>query len=356
MKLLFEAFRSAAAQPVASSVVALIVAGVCAVILSTTGQTVKAEQDVLSRIDDAGTRSIIITDISGTAAITSAAVDRLNQLEGVEWAIGLGPARDVRSAGNPGGNPAAIRTFYGYLPSQVDTTAEAEPGQVITGPDAQQTLGFIAPYGGVIGETDYAVVGGFVARDPLAFLSRSLLLATDDAGVLRSLHILVTEPSFVGSVTDAALTLIAAQDPISVGVETSQTLADVRAAVQGELGRYGRQLVTLTLTAGLVLTALAVYSAVTSRRRDFGRRRALGASRSYIIELVATQTVLPAFTGAILGISVTAIILTATTGVTSDPTFAFAIGLLAILTAVIAAIPPAVVAAYRDPVRVLRVP
>jgi putative ABC transport system permease protein len=77
---------------VASTITVIIVAAVCGVILSTTGQTIQAEQAVLARIDDAGTRSIVVSDTEGRAQITPDAVTRIAGLSGVEWVIGLGPA------------------------------------------------------------------------------------------------------------------------------------------------------------------------------------------------------------------------------------------------------------------------
>ena len=357
MKLVIEAFRSAVTAPVSSIVTALIIGGVCAAILSTTGQTVQAEQQVLGQIDAAGTRSIVISDAQGTAGMTSQSVERISQLSGIEWVIGLGPAFDVRPAANPGGDPVAVRTVHGDLPPQVSATLPPV-GRAIAGTAAIGTLGFKTPYGGVSGDRgDLAVSGMFAAREPLAFLDRSILTAptkTDDA--VRTSQILVTDSRLVAQTADAALSVLAPENPTSVAVETSETLASVRAAVQGELGRSGRQLVTLVLTAGLVLTALNVYGTVTSRRRDFGRRRALGASRPTIIGLIAAQTTITAIFGAALGTAVTSIVLIETTGEPPDARFAVAIAALATIAALVAAIPPGLVAAYRDPVRILRVP
>lgn len=356
MKLVAEAVRSALSQPVASAVVALIIGGVCAAILSTTGQTVAAEQEVLARIDEAGTRSIVITDTGGSG-IASDAVARIERIAGVEWTIGLGPATDVRTVGNPGGPPAAVRQLYGNLPPQVVTdTARLAAGEAIVGAQAQKTLGMIEPFGGVSGNTTFAVVGGFAAADPLRFLNTGLLAGGEDVGTLRSIHVLVADPSLVAPVSRAALMVLAAEDPTGIAVETSQTLAEVRAAVQGELGRFGRQIVSLVLTAGLVLTALSVYGAVTSRRKDFGRRRALGASRGFIVLLVATQTGIAAVVGGVLGTTISVLVLANTTDTLPDPAFSVAVIILAVLAAIGASIPSAVVAAYRDPVRVLRVP
>lgn len=357
MKLIGEAVRSAISQPVVSAVGALIIGGVCAAILFTTGQTVAAEQEVLARIDEAGTRSIVITDATGGSGLTPSAVSRIEQIDGVEWAIGFGPATDVRAVGNPGGQPAAVRRLYGELPPQLGAyTANLSAEEALVGVLAQKTLGMLAPYGGVAGNTTLVVVGGFSATDPLQFLNSSLVAGADETGNLRSIHILVTEPRLVVPVSQAALSVLAAEDPTGIAVESSQTLAEVRAAVQGELGRFGRQIVTLVLGAGLVLTALSVYAAVTSRRKDFGRRRALGASRSFIVLLVGCQTGVAAVTGGVLGTTISVLVLANTTGTVPDPAFSVAIIVLAVLAAIAASIPSAVVAAFRDPVRVLRVP
>lgn len=359
MKLVIESARTALAQPVSSIVTALIVAGVVAAILSTTGQTVQAERQVLSQIDAAGTRSIVISDTKGTAGISPDAVDRISRLSGVQWVIGLGPATDVRPAANPGGDPAAMRALYGTIPPQLDIPSGIPPaGQAVIGPDAQTTLGLLLPVGGTItNDSSVAVVGGFKATDPLTFLNRGLLTGPGPSDTqLRAIYILVTAPDEVASVADAAYLVLAPSDLSSVGIQTSETLAQVRAAVQGELGRYGRNLVTLVLAAGLVLTGLNVYGTVTTRRRDFGRRRALGATRPTIIGLIATQTALTALVGALTGTVATWLILTRATGTPPDPTFTLAIDILAVVTTTIAAIPPATIAAYRDPVRILRVP
>ena len=132
--------------------------------------------------------------------------------------------------------------------------------------------------------------------------------------------------------------------------------SNIRAAVQGELGQYGRQLITLVLAAGLVLVGLNIYGTINNRRRDLGRRRALGASRPTIIGLITSQTTLTALTGAAIGSLATNILLTRITGNAPPLPFTIAIITLATLTATLAALPPATIAAHRDPVHVLRVP
>lgn len=361
--LIGEALRVAWSQPATTIVTLLLTGAVAGVILGTTGQTVQAEQQVLARIDDAGTRSIIITDTEGRAGLTPAAIGRIGALSGVEWVVGFGPATDSRNAAlGRAGRPAAVRTLYGGLPDVVVSDPwDQRPGTALVGVDAKTTLGLRLPVGGltITDDTQLGVVGAFTASEPLIFLNRSLLAAPDPAHpypVVRSIHILTLRPDDVSTVTDAALTVLGAEDLTSIGVQTSEAFADVRAAVAGELGRYGRQLVTIILAVGLLLVGLNLYGAVTTRRRDFGRRRALGATRPTIINLIAIQTAVLSLVGAALGAAVATTLVWQWTDLPPDWTFTAAIITLTTLAGTAAALPPAVIAAYRDPLTVLRVP
>lgn len=361
--LLSEAWHIARSLPVTTGVTVLIVAAVCGFILSTTGQTIRAEQDVLGRIDEAGTRLVSVIDDQGTGGLTPDAVDRINRLSSVQWVIGLGYAADVKNTAiGDGGEPAAIRYWWGELPDEVGINGRLpQPGEALIGRDAQTILGFDRPVGSVdLGDIQFPVVGGFTATDTLATLNTGLLAKSGieeaEAVRLRSIHVLATTPAQVEPLTTAISGLLGAEDPTSIRFETSQTLADVRAAVAGELGRYSRQLILAALGVGLVLVTLVVYGSVTLRRQDFGRRRALGATRTTITTLIAVQNTLVGVFGAVLGVVVGALIVLRLTGGPPDIRFAAAIVILAALTVVVATIPPAMIAAYRDPVRVLRVP
>lgn len=57
-----EATRTATAQRVSSAMVAVLCAAICAVTLLTVGRTASAEEAVLARLDDAGSRLLVITD------------------------------------------------------------------------------------------------------------------------------------------------------------------------------------------------------------------------------------------------------------------------------------------------------
>jgi len=105
-----------------------------------------------------------------------------------------------------------------------------------------------------------------------------------------------------------------------------------------------------------ILVWLNVYGSITTARRDCGRRRALGASRPDIITLVAVQTVTIAIGGTVAGSIAGGGIIWRLTSAPPELAFTVAIAVLATLTAGIAAVLPAMVAAWRDPVSILRVP
>lgn len=355
MKVVVEGFRSAVTQPVSSAIVMLIIAAACATVLATTGRSVSAEAQVLAQIDRAGTRSIVVTSDTG---IDPTALERVQRLSGIEWAIGVGRAADTRNSGNPGSNPAAVRALFGDAPSQLHfDSRQPGPGEVVVGGEAQRELGMIYPMGGVSGGADqFAVIGSFHTVEPIAFLNRTLLRQPSAGDDIWAIYIVVSTPEMVRPVASAVVMSLALEDPGSAEIQTSEVLVEVRTAVRGELGRFGRDLVTQVLGAALVLTALAVYGGVNNRRRDFGRRRALGSARSGILILVATQTMAASMTGALLGSATTAAVLWQASGQLPDLRFTVSVVVLAVTAAQVAAVPPALVAAYRDPVRVLRVP
>ncbi|MEX2652252.1 MAG: FtsX-like permease family protein [Acidimicrobiia bacterium] len=362
-ELISEAWRIAISLPVVTAITVLIVGSISGFIVATTGQTVRAEQDVLSRIDEAGTRLVSATDDQGTGNIPPEAIDRVGRLSSVTWVIGFGYAADGRnSVIGPSGAPVAIRYWWGALPPEVEINGRPpQPGEALIGSEAQATLGLEVPIGSVdIGDTQLPIVGGFTASDALASLNTSILarptVEESASAALRSVHALATTPAQVEPLTSALASLLGAQDARAIRFETSQTLAEVRAAVAGELGRFSRRLVLTALGVGLILVALVVYSSVTLRRQDFGRRRALGASRSTIVALVAVQNAMVALGGAVLGCIAGVLVVLNLTGGLPDVEFTVAVGILTVATVVAGTALPAMIAAYRNPVKVLRIP
>lgn len=99
-----------------------------------------------------------------------------------------------------------------------------------------------------------------------------------------------------------------------------------------------------------------VFTGTIAGRRDFGRRRALGASQRQLTILVMLTTLWPALIGAVVGTALGTAYLGSLLGHFSDWRFPVSVGVLTVIALVLSSAPPAAVAATRDPLRVLRVP
>ena len=135
--------------------------------------------------------------------------------------------------------------------------------------------------------------------------------------------------------------------------ESPTALADLQRAVGGDLGGYRRALLLVVQATGGFLVAVVVLAEVLLRRRDLGRRRALGASRPGLLLLVVARTAVAATPGVVVGSALGTL---AAHAWAQPPPLAFAAGtgLLTMFAAMLAATPPALLAAWRDPVAVLR--
>lgn len=359
--LIAESVRIARAQLMSTVITGVIVAGAVIAVLVTTGQTVLAESQVLNQIDAVGTRHIVITDGRQQAGIPASAVNRIAQLTQVDWVVGVGYAIDMKaSAVGQGATPIPIRTIFGGLPATIRGPADPPTiNEVLLSRKAVSDSGLRYGIGSLDrGLNQFDAVGTFEAKEPLSLLNDGGLIVaspTTSEPVAR-IHVVAARSEEVDQTAMAVLEVLGAQDPSQLTVETSRTLAQVRAAVAGELGRYSRRLVLGVLSGVLVLNGLVVYTMVTLQRQDFGRRRALGATRGTTVALVITQYALTATAGATIGCLLGTLGLRLATGEVPDAGFVLATAILAVLATSLAALPPALVASLRDPVKALRVP
>ena len=178
----------------------------------------------------------------------------------------------------------------------------------------------------------------------------------DRQAPLALVVVLAASPPEVAVVEATVRSLLVDTEPDTVTVETSAELAAIRTAVSGELGSHARSTVLGILAIAALLVAVNLFSLVTMRRRDFGRRRGLGATRSLITGLLVCQVTLLAAVGAVIGTVGTVGFLVATGNPLPGGRFTVALLLASVLTAALAAIPPAALAARRDPLHELRVP
>lgn len=366
--VLAEAWRSVRSQPVTSVVVAALFGAVCLAVLLTSGRAVAAEEDVLASIDAAGTRAIVVR-APADSPLPASTVDLLDQVQEIEEVTGLGPLVDARNLSVPGGPGVPVRPGYGTIGGRL--LAGERPHEDVTSTwasdRATRELGLLDRTGSAVSSAGggLSVTAGLTVPDHLALAEPLLLIPSsvpgrpsgrDPLAPLTLLVVVTDRPQDVEPVADLVHELVRDDATGQVTVETSQELAEIRAAVSGELGEYGRSTILGVLALGIVLLGTALLAQMNSRRKDFGRRRALGASQSLIVALVLTQVALPALIGIVLGTAAALGWLTLQDQPVPGPAFTTAVSTAALLSVLLAAVVPALIAARRDPLHELRVP
>ncbi|MDR1851784.1 MAG: ABC transporter permease [Propionibacteriaceae bacterium] len=355
-----ESLKAALARPIPIITAAIVTALVCVTVLLTTGRAVRAEQDVVSRLDDMGTLLIAVSDNNGAAEISSHSVTAVSSLEGVAWAFALGPAQDGHNANIPAdGTGVAERPFYGDLRRLV-TLEEGRwpgPGEGMASVKAAQKLGLADGVGGMSLTTgDVPIVGVFSANPNLKSLSETVLAMPEGEGKVLYLYAEAASAGAVGTVVEDIPKVLTAKAPDSVQVESPEALLRARETISSDLSSSSRQLMLGSLGLGLILVMVTMMAAVTDRKNDFGRRRALGATRSAIVVMVLAQAALAGVLGAALGVGAGMAVNQAMGSAQSTPGFMAGLAILAVASVLVASLPPALIAANRDPVRILRVP
>lgn len=359
-----EAFRNAAAHRGTTIVLALVSAAMVITTLLTAGRSAAAERDVLESVEQAKPRLITVTVAEPSPGIDSAGIERLHHLAGTEWTLALGPARDTRSTATGIRGNIAARDLLTPLPPEVTLTHGRlpGPGEAIIGPGPQQRLQLIQPAGAVdTGTSTSPIVGAFTSTGAIDDLERLILTqpatspTTQTATYSTLLYVLATHATDVPALADQ-IRALAGVEPDLLTIDTSPELIQLQSVLTGQLGALSRQMALGALLVGLVLVALTMTLALNSRRRDYGRRRALGASRSALLSLTLLEAAAAVAAGTLLGAITGTLIVTQLTGTTPPPLFITAAATLTLITGTTAAIPPAWLAAIRDPMLILRVP
>lgn len=358
-QLLREAVATVRTSRVPSALVALLTAVMCASTLATVGRTVSAEREVQARMDAAGSKVIVLRDTQNKALLPPAVVDATAHLSVTDRAVGLSvPVDVVNGAIGPGSTPVPSWRVIGDL-SAVATLEHGRwprPGEALVSQPARSLLGLTDGYGWVTsGSEDVAVVGTFAARAPFDTLAGGVVIAATPSDVASSMHVVARTAADAQQVESLSISLVNAPSVQDLGIESPVSLAQLQQQVGRDLGSVSRSLVLGVLGGGALLTAIVVLADVLVRRKDLGRRRALGATRATIIALVMLRTAIPALLGAGVGAAV-GLYLANTLNARPGATFAASIMVLSTLAAISSSAVPAMYAAHRDPVEVLRTP
>ncbi len=88
---------------------------------------------------------------------------------------------------------------------------------------------------------------------------------------------------------------------------TQPTDFEFETAYRGESAMFGALYVVISLAVvvGFIVIFQAMYTAVLERTREIGILKSLGASQTYIVDLVLRETAFLSIVGIVLGIAVT---------------------------------------------------
>ncbi len=356
-KVASESARMCRAQPITTALIVIVAAVTSLGVLATTGRTVVAEQQLLSALDDTGARTVEVRSVDGIAAIPPAAVARVAAISGVEWVIGLSRPTDLRSTASPDLRAPSIRVV-GESPALAVPPQWSQPALFVS-PISGARIGLTAGAGSVgtpFGQS-LTVYGTFTGTPPLEDMNQFIVVKDDNApDLLDRLVLEVTDIGVVNSVSSAIPHALGTAATAGSTVAEPQALLDARQVVEGKIGSWGRQVVLGALYGALILCSLTVFTGVAARRRDFGRRRVLGASRGQLVALVVVQSLWAALAGLAVGTPIGLAVLTLSVGTLPRWGFPTGIAIFTLGAIAIASLPPAIIAAYRDPIRALRVP
>ncbi|WP_372984957.1 ABC transporter permease [Microbacterium sp.] len=337
-----------------------MVAGMCLSVLMTTGRTVGVEQAVLESIDDAGSRAIVVR-AQPLAGLTTDLLFRLSSVRGIEWAGAFSSAVDYSNAAITNGPVVPVRSVFSLrlrtigLPEEIGHEPVAyASAEALELAQVEGTLAYLRAVDG----TQIPVVDSFDVPEFLSLVQPAVLVPErpESGSPIGLLVVVVSDPTLIEPVTTIVKEMLGDVNPDQLTVETSAEFAKLRAVVRSELGWSGRSLVFLILGLTAFLVAAVQYGSVLMKRRDYGRRRALGASRRLVAALVMGQALLQSAVGAAVGCAVSFAVLHAIDDPQPPATFYAGVGILSVVTGVLAAIIPAAFASRRDPLKELRIP
>lgn len=351
--LLAESVQMAVSSRVISSVIAILACAVPLGVSGLAGLAIDSQASILAAVDSAGARLIEVSTTSGEAVLPATAVSRIANLSGVAWTLGLGPVQDVRNT--LGSGPAPLRAIRS-VGAPVALGTASIPNGVFVSADSVKRVGLAGAYGAVFPGSQ-PVVGWFAASEPLGWLNAYLLVpSTDDSVAMERILVFVDDSDWINSTATSIRNLIGTRAASEATVGTSEALLAAKAAVNDEIVRSARRLVTVVLVAGMIMACIVVFSGTVGSRRDFGRRRALGATRGQLTLLVMAATLWPTLAGALAGTFAGWAYVGLQLSRPADPRFPVAVGVLTVIGLTAASALPALHAATRDPLRVLRVP
>ncbi|MFV0307948.1 MAG: FtsX-like permease family protein [Desertimonas sp.] len=357
--MLREGVRDWAAQRRMVLLVGTVSAVLVALLLALQGSLMRQRQDQVDVLQSPAVRTLMVTYRGGGFAPFFVRV--LGELDGVEYVVGLGAGEDVRSAVLDGRDPVVLRhaVTVGWADDVLAPADDARPADAaISIGGAVDRLGFRQGVGAVelANGLQRNVTGNVPAPRGFPVGGPALLVPASAGDRLDTVVVRVTSTTYLPIVRSVVLGAATGRVGDEIQVSESESLAAATDRLTS-LGAAQDRSLKLGAIAIAVATngAIGVY-VVTTRRRDLGRKRALGASSTQLLAMTVAGHATVTLLGSLVGL-VAAVVIGSRAGsappslslVTAATAASTGAGLLGIL-------PPALVAASRSPLSELRRP
>lgn len=356
VELLAESWRAFRSSPVAALLIALLTAGMGAITMASAGSSAATYDSISNSLTAPEARTFKLTD-GEQQVLGTTVVETVRSLSSVERALAMTTPQDV-VAGNLGqdSTPVPLTHISGDVEGALALTAGRMPGphEVIIGPGALEALRLVDGVGYVESSAgqQWAVVGTFTARPPFTDLN-TYAISTDRADAYARLHVVARNLETLAGMERNVSDVVGEYPGVEIAKVSAAASAAESLKLMGILRSSGAANVARTMGAGLLIVFGVVFADVLLHARDLGRRRTLGITRSQLVAFIQLRVAYSALLGAAIGV-LGAHIALATRDVAVPWTFALATFILTVAAAVLAAFTPGVVAAYRDPVTVMR--
>lgn len=356
-ELIGESWRAMHASRVPSTIVAVLCAAMCAAAILTVGRSAAADEQLQNRLEEAGARLIHITS-SDPTVLPPSLIGYIQSLNTVSQSVGVSRTLDVFNSAIGLSTPNPATMFIGEFHdiAQLTSGRVPEPHEAVVTRAGLERMGFDAPVGALQDSsgTSYPVVGTFEPRPPFGDLGVALIPSDPNTTLaLTGVKVVTTTATDALITQDLVLSAIDSPNPGSITVVSPASLASLRADLRTDFGDYSRSLFLMILIGGGLLLGVVVFADTLLHRKDFGRRRALGVTRIDLTLLVTLRAAWAALFGVALG-SIGAWAYATSKDVAPPSLFVLGVGVLVLLFCLAFSALPAALAAFRDPVSVLR--
>ncbi|MFF1877163.1 FtsX-like permease family protein [Leifsonia sp. NPDC058230] len=341
---------------------ALTAGAAIAMSLISAGRSASLAEDVRARIESAEARTIVV-QASPADRLTAKTMRPIERVDGLESAVAFGQSTDVSNEALSGGAAVPARRVWTSdwaalgVPaptSESTSTAWADSSSVLRLGIAAFPAAVRSPSGSSI-----AIAGPTQVSLSLTEYANGVLIPTNrsrDSEPVTAIVIVAKSADDVQSLLRIVRTTLHNTSSSTIKIRTSSALVEVSGVVRSVLDSYGRNTLVGSFIGAAALVATLQIGVVLAQRRDFGRRRAIGATRFMIAGLVIGHTVTSTGIGILFGFLGSWIYLTATSAAAPPPDLCVAFAVLLLAATGFLAVIPASLAARLNPATEMRVP